>query len=215
MQSLPKVLQSGLHATRMIYLTRIDCVGIPQHDAEKRHNSLFITFSPRSVPNLSHEATVTITCGMLGSREAPGFEGVFDDFIARSPTVLCQLFREQRLGHHTKGFPNFLPFWNLLWRWLGANSSAKGSTSRALALGLNWLEFELHCEAIPPVPQVVCLMKMGLAIPVTSRGDLLSSEASRIPHCLGSRLTVNCEILATVAVLTVQFVPHRKHTPSP
>jgi hypothetical protein len=42
----------------------------------------------------------------------------------------------------------------------------------------------------------------------------------RIPHCLdsrqsaiGSQLTARYWLL--VAVLTVQFVPHRKHTPSP
>jgi hypothetical protein len=33
----------------------------------------------------------------------------------------------------------------------------------------------------------------------------------RIPHCVDNRRTVNCEI----PVLTVQFAPHRKHTPSP
>jgi hypothetical protein len=46
------------------------------------------------------------------------------------------------------------------------------------------------------------------------RGVGVNVEVLRIPHCLYNRLTVNCERLL-VAVLTVQFVPHRKHTPSP
>jgi hypothetical protein len=35
------------------------------------------------------------------------------------------------------------------------------------------------------------------AIPVTGRGRPIGLEMLRIPHCLGNRLTVNCEILAT------------------
>jgi hypothetical protein len=35
------------------------------------------------------------------------------------------------------------------------------------------------------------------AIPVTGLGGLYDFEMLRIPHCLDSRLTVNCEILAT------------------
>jgi hypothetical protein len=35
------------------------------------------------------------------------------------------------------------------------------------------------------------------AIPVTGCGGLWGFEMLRIPHCLDSRLTVNCEILAT------------------
>jgi hypothetical protein len=35
------------------------------------------------------------------------------------------------------------------------------------------------------------------AIPVTGRGGLEGCEMLRIPHCIDSRLTVNCEILAT------------------
>jgi hypothetical protein len=34
-------------------------------------------------------------------------------------------------------------------------------------------------------------------IPITGRGGLQGSETLRIPHCLDSRLTVNCDILAT------------------
>jgi hypothetical protein len=35
------------------------------------------------------------------------------------------------------------------------------------------------------------------AIPVTGRGGVQRRETSKIAHCLDSRLTVNCEILAT------------------
>jgi hypothetical protein len=34
-------------------------------------------------------------------------------------------------------------------------------------------------------------------IPVTGHGGLYGCEMLSIPHCLDSRLTVNCEILAT------------------
>jgi hypothetical protein len=39
--------------------------------------------------------------------------------------------------------------------------------------------------------------KNSKAIPVAGRPDLQRCEMLRIPHCLDSRLTVNCEILAT------------------
>jgi hypothetical protein len=53
------------------------------------------------------------------------------------------------------------------------------------------------------------------AIPVRGSGGLYGCEMSRIPHCLDNRLTVKCEILATCSSTYSQFVPHRKHTPSP
>jgi hypothetical protein len=58
--------------------------------------------------------------------------------------------------------------------------------------------------------------KSSKAIPVTGCGRIEGWEMLRIPHCLDSRLTVNCltaRYWLLVAVLTVQFVPHRKHTP--
>jgi hypothetical protein len=41
------------------------------------------------------------------------------------------------------------------------------------------------------------LCKKSKAIPVTGLAGLLGCEMLRIQHCLGNRLTVNCEILAT------------------
>jgi hypothetical protein len=39
-----------------------------------------------------------------------------------------------------------------------------------------------------------CKVKLS---PLTGHGDLQGCEMLRIPHCLDSQLTVNCEILAT------------------
>jgi hypothetical protein len=45
--------------------------------------------------------------------------------------------------------------------------------------------------------KIMCKVSKIKAIPITCRGGLLGCEMLRIPHCLDSRLTVNCEILAT------------------
>jgi hypothetical protein len=57
-----------------------------------------------------------------------------------------------------------------------------------------WLSIQIVTLCI----MLLCYVnKKSKAIPKTGRGGLYCCEMLRIPHCLGIRLTVNSEILAT------------------
>jgi hypothetical protein len=58
---------------------------------------------------------------------------------------------------------------------------------------------------------VQCMVSLvSKAMAVIVRGGLLGCEMLRIPHCLDSRLTVNCEILATCSSTYSPVCTHRK-----
>jgi hypothetical protein len=60
--------------------------------------------------------------------------------------------------------------------------------------GLAWLPCYTHPSTSSRPTQD---LRIYIAIPVTGHGGRLGCEMLRISHCLNSRLTVNCEILAT------------------